>query len=92
MPSSDPTVADRIAEGEATIAIFCSTPNRDGCGHSAVVHLDTLDPQMTRSRLARYYAATSPKTVGAAAALCICRIKSTTINISRRSSTGPSSR
>ncbi|MFY9292186.1 MAG: hypothetical protein WAP03_16065 [Methylorubrum rhodinum] len=53
MPSSDPTVADWIAEGEATIAIFCSPPNRAGCGHSAVVRLDTLDPRMTRSRLAR---------------------------------------
>lgn len=50
---SDPTVADWIAEGEATIEVHCCPPDRAGCGHSAVVRLTTLDPRMTRSRLAR---------------------------------------
>ncbi|WP_238255495.1 hypothetical protein [Methylorubrum podarium] len=41
----DPTVADWIAEGMASIALHCS------CGRYATVKLSGLPPAMRRSRL-----------------------------------------
>lgn len=47
MKGRDPTVADWIAEGMATIALHC------GCGRYATVKLSDLPPAMRRSRLGR---------------------------------------
>lgn len=44
------TVADWIAEGETTIAVFC---NALGCGHGTALKLADLPPKLTRDRLAR---------------------------------------
>lgn len=53
MPIPDPTVSDWIAQGEETVEVHCSPKDRAGCGHYAVIRLDSLPPEMTRSQLAR---------------------------------------
>ncbi|MEZ0251088.1 MAG: hypothetical protein ACAH20_09015 [Methylobacteriaceae bacterium] len=50
MPSSDRTVADWIAEGENTIALFCIAK---GCGHHAAVDITRLPPETKRSQIIR---------------------------------------
>ena len=50
MPDQNPTVAEWLAWGEATIALHC---NALGCGHYAVVRIDNLDPRMTRDEVGR---------------------------------------
>ena len=49
MATRDRTVADWIAEGETTMALFCLAI---GCGHDAILKLAELPPHMTRNRLA----------------------------------------
>jgi hypothetical protein len=51
--SPDPTVADWLAWGHATIAVHCCPPNGPGCGWHAILRLADLPPTLRWSDLGR---------------------------------------